>query len=122
MRRIVETAALAALALSLAAAPSNAQSSSSNRYAYCQQQAYQQSGWNGSVQSGSQHAPLGGAAAGAIGGSLVGGMGGGDAGRGAAIGAAFGAVFGSARKNQAAQKQQSSEQTYYNVLNACMAQ
>ena len=116
--RNVTVAIAAAAIVASAAAPAPAQNS--DRYAYCQQVAYQQSGWNGSPQSGSKHAPLAGAAGGAIGGSLIGGMGGGDAGRGAAIGAAFGAVAGVARKNSAAQKQSASEQNYYNSLNACL--
>ncbi len=115
-------AALVAVAVgSLGLQPAAAQQSSA-RYNACTAQAQQQSGWNGSTQSGSQHAPLAGAAGGAIGGSLIGGMGGGNSGRGAAIGAAFGAVFGSARKSEAASKQQQSEQNYYNILNACMQQ
>ena len=109
---------LAAFGLQRAAA----QTSQSSRYDYCAAQAQQQSGWNGNPQAGSQHAPLAGAAGGAIGGSLIGGMGGGNAGRGAAIGAAFGAVAGVARKSEASQKQQSAENRYYNILNACLAQ
>jgi hypothetical protein len=109
------------VALAVYAVPGGAQNSSA-RYNACQAQAAQQSGWNGSMQSGSQHAPLAGAAGGALGGSLIGGMGGGDAGRGAAIGAAFGAVFGTARKDKAASKQQQSQENYYNILNQCMQQ
>jgi hypothetical protein len=110
-----------ALVLAVSAmGPALAQNSA--RYNACAAQAQQQSGWNGSQQSGSQHAPLAGAAGGAIGGSLIGGMGGGNSGRGAAIGAVFGTVFGAARKSQASQKQQNSENNYYNALNSCLSQ
>jgi len=119
----MRTLALAALiAAALCPLGASAQSSSS-KYNACVAQAQQQSGWYGeSGQNKNQHAPLYGAAGGAIGGSLIGGMGGGNAGRGAAIGAAFGAVAGSVRKNKTEQSQQNQQQTYYNVLNACMAQ
>jgi hypothetical protein len=117
----VGAVALASMILqSLTTLPATAQNSP--RYNACSAQAAQQSGWNGSNQSGSQHAPLAGAAGGAIGGSLIGGMGGGNSGRGAAIGAVFGVVAGAARKSEAAKKQQSSESNYYNALNACLSQ
>ena len=119
MKNAIVAAAVAALALMPLQAPAQ---QSSAKYNNCVQQAQSQSGWYGETQNNSKNAPLKGAAGGALGGALIGGMGGGNAGRGAGIGAAFGAVAGSVKRNNSEKSRQSQQQTYYNVLNACMGQ
>ena len=116
--RFLVTCALVATAFAL---PASAQSSSANsKYQYCSNIAAQQSGWNGSTQNPNSKSVARGGAAGAGAGALIGGMGGGNAGRGAAIGAAFGLVAGESRRAGGERNVQQQQNTYYNVLNACL--
>jgi outer membrane lipoprotein SlyB len=104
------------------AAPANAQNVSEAKYNSCSATAAQQSGWNGDSQNPNSKAIARGGVVGAGTGALIGGMGGGNSGRGAAIGAAFGLVAGEARRSKGAQQVQNQENTYYNILNACLQQ
>ena len=118
--RTVFLLSFAAVAL---ASPASAQMTvSANKYNYCSGVAQQQSGWNGSQQNPNSKSVARGGVVGAGAGALIGGMGGGNAGRGAAIGAAFGLAAGEARRSSGQQNVQNQQNTYYNVLNACLAQ
>ena len=102
-------------------APAGAQTTVSNqKYQHCSAIAQQQSGWNGSQQNPNSKSVARGGVVGAGAGALIGGMGGGNSGRGAAIGAAFGLVAGEARRSGGERNVQNQQNTYYNVLNACL--
>ena len=119
-RSVVLASALAAAAFAAPAAAQYAPGDANGKYQYCSNVAAQKSGWNGSTQNPNSKSVARGGAVGAGAGALIGGMGGGNAGRGAAIGAAFGLVAGESRRAGGERNVQQQQNTYYNVLNACL--